>query len=146
MATTVKIAKSQLDYFRSIARDSSQEVLAYLVGDVKSPEHVTVDYIAYTDRYCEQSTTSVRWCPEEYHREKQKAEERGRRIIGDIHSHPKWDAVMSPLDHSGCITAGFRVSGIVSVYERKTRVRFWTPDSALPCEVEYVKTSKSSKV
>jgi proteasome lid subunit RPN8/RPN11 len=122
------------------------EVLAYLVGSVESPTVVKVDYIAYTDRYAVQTTLNVSWPATEYHEAKQKAEERGRRIIGDIHSHPRWDAVMSPMDHSGCITAGFRVSGIVSVYDRKTRVRFWTPDSALPCDVEYVKTSKSPKV
>lgn len=146
MATTVKIKQAQLAYFRSIARDSDKEVLAYLVGEVKSEGVVVVDYIAYTDRYCEQTTQSVRWCPEEYHREKEKAEERGRRIIGDIHSHPNWDAVMSPADHLGCITAGFRVCGIVSVYDRKTRVRFWVPDSALPCEVEYVKKAKGAEI
>jgi fructose-1,6-bisphosphatase len=130
MATKVKISKSQLDAFRALVRGSKVEVLAYLVGSVESPTVVKVDYIAYTDRYAVQTTLNVSWPATEYHEAKQKAE----------------DAVMSPMDHSGCITAGFRVSGIVSVYDRKTRVRFWTPDSALPCDVEYVKTSKSPKV
>ena len=77
------------------------------------------------------------WYLEEYRTVRERAEERGKRIVGDIHSHPNWDAVMSEDDYNGCVEEGFRICGICSTQGRKTRVRFWTPSSALPCEIKY---------
>lgn len=136
---TIRVNEQQLRHFRSKARDSKFEIMAYLVGQVESADLVVIDYFAYTKEYGTQSPSEVAWTWQEYDRVYKQAEERGRRIVGYIHSHPEWDAVMSPDDHLICLSEGARICGIVSVLGRRTRVRFWIPDSALPCEVEYVK-------
>lgn len=133
----VKLDKHQLDYFRKLARNSPLEIHAYLVGQIVSPELVRVDYFAYPIEYKEQTAGSVQWYSEELDELRRSALSENRVIVGDIHSHPNWDAVMSPADYNGAITDALRVCGICSVYGNKTRVRFWVPDSALPCETVY---------
>lgn len=137
MFSKVKLKKGALNHFRKLARQSPLEIHAYLVGEVKSPDLVEVESFVYPKAYNVQTTISVQWTAEEYAELKQKTEEKGLRIVGDIHSHPQWDAVMSPQDYEACLLDGLCVCGIVSVYGNKTRVRFWTPTSALPCELLY---------
>lgn len=142
MQNTVRLSKSQLDHFRELARDSPVEILAYLIGDIVSPELIDIDSFEYTKEYGTQTKGEVSWYVHEYERVKQKAEKRGRRIIGFIHSHPQWDSVMSADDYRVSIVEGFRICGIVSTMGRKTRVRFWLTDSPLPCKREYVTKTK----
>lgn len=137
MTTKVKLKKGALDHFRTLSRNSSLEVHAYLVGSIISPETVIVDSFAYPKEYHTQTKESVAWRADEYDELKRKVESNGKRIVGDIHSHPGWDAVMSPTDYKGCIIDALRICGICSVYGKKTRVRFWIPDSALPCDIVY---------
>jgi len=125
MISTVKLRKGQLCYFRKLARNSHYEILAYLVGEVVSPTLTVIDSFEYTDAYASQSENSVSWYQDDYDRVKKKAESSGKRIVGFIHSHPQWDSVMSGVDHSICISEGYRICGIVSVYGNKTRARFW---------------------
>lgn len=138
MFSKVKISKSQLDYFRKLARDTHLEIHAYLIGQVKSPELVEIQSFAYPKYYNVQTTTSVQWTADEYFILKQDIEDKGLRIVGDIHSHPQWDAVMSPDDYKACVLDGLCICGIVSVYGKRTRVRMWTPTSSLPCEIVYI--------
>lgn len=134
----VKVKKSQLDYFRKLARDAAPlEVQACLIGEVVSPQLTVIESFAYPMQYHTQTTETVRWFRDDYEAVKRDAEERGKRIVGDLHSHPEWDAVMSPHDYKAHIEECQRVSGICSVYGRKTRVRFWLADCALPCEIVY---------
>lgn len=133
----VKLDKNQLAYFRRLARNTPLEVHAYLVGQIMSPEYVRVDYFSYPTAYDMQTTAAVQWNTDEVDALRSKALSENRMIVGDIHSHPQWDAVMSPADYAGAITDALRLCGICSVYGRKTRVRFWVPDSALSCEIEY---------
>lgn len=133
----VRIKKGQLDYFRKKARATKKEVMGYLVGKVISPELVVVEEIAYTTQYFTQTECAVQWSGEEYERVKKSAEERGLRIIGDIHSHPNWWPVPSPTDFKGQFQEGHRITGICSVMNGKTKVYFWIPESSLPCKVEY---------
>jgi proteasome lid subunit RPN8/RPN11 len=137
MFSQVRLKKGALNHFRKLARESPLEILAYLIGEVKSPEIIEIHSFAYTKTYYLQTECSVQWLLEEYTRVQKKAEEKGLRIVGFIHSHPKWDAVMSPDDYKSCLIEGHVVCGIVSVYGKKTRVRFWTPTSALPCKLTY---------
>lgn len=132
----VRVSEAQLSYFRKLARDTDMEIMAYLIGDVVSSEVVEIDSFEYTKKYATQKTNEVSWYTAEYERVKKKAEERGRRIVGYIHSHPNWDTVMSPEDLHMCIVEGLRVCGIVSTNSstRKTFVRFWVTDSPLPCK------------
>lgn len=147
MATRVKIDKAQLDYFRQQARSSPNlEIMAYLIGEVVSPTLTVVDSFEYTSAYRTQTSGEVSWTWPEYNRVYKKAEEQKKRIVGFIHTHPQWDAVLSPADYGVCISDGSRICGIVSVYDRKTRVRFWTIDSALPCEITYAKKTKRAEV
>jgi proteasome lid subunit RPN8/RPN11 len=139
----VNIDKNALRHFRTKARNSEKEIMVYMVGTV-SVDRVNVEKLEYTTRYAHQTKTTVSWKWNEYQRVKQQAEERGRRIVGWLHSHPNdWDCVMSPADLKVCISEGSRVCGIVSVYGRTTRVRFWRPDSALPCEITHEETHQS---
>lgn len=139
MKCVVRISKSKLDYFRKLTRQEQPlEIQAFLIGKIVNPELTVVTDICYTKDYAEQTTTSVRWWMKDYERVSKKAEERGLRVVGDIHSHPNWDAVMSPADYKAYIESGFRVCGIVSTMGKRTRVRFWIAESALPCEIEWL--------
>lgn len=146
MVAKVRVRKAQLDYFRAKARDTNLEIQAYLIGEVVSPLLTVVEEFAYPKEYALQKPNEVCWYQHEYEEVKRSAEERGKRIVGDIHSHPNWDAVMSPTDYKAHIEEGYRVCGLCSTMGRKTRVRFWVAESALPCEIEYAKTKKASSV
>ena len=137
MEACVRVSKHALDYFRKKARDCPYEVQAYLIGEVKYPNYIVTSF-EHPKEYELQTENNVQPSGEEYTKVKEKAYLEGRRIIGDIHSHPDWDAVMSPTDYEACISDGLQICGIVSVRGRKTRVRFWQANSALPCEIKYV--------
>lgn len=140
MQNRVKLKKGALDHFRRMARESPNEIQAYLVGSVVNPNLTTVEYFAYPKRYAVSTPEAVSWYTEDYEQMQKQAEELGWRVVGFIHSHPRWDAVMSPNDYTACVTAMHRVCGIVSVEDRKSRARFWVMDSPLPCEVIYAKS------
>lgn len=142
MRCKVKVKKHQLDYFRKLARNCSLEIQAYLVGKVVSPKLTVIDYFAYTDSYFIQDKDGVSWDLYKYNLAKEKAESKGMRIVGQIHSHPEWDAVLSPKDYKNLIEEGHRISGLCSTNGRKTKVRFWTPESSLSCEIEYINGDK----
>ncbi len=137
MDTTVHVSKSALDYFRQRARNCPQEIHAYLIGEVHSPHHISVELIDHAREYAEQSKCRVQPTGEDYRRVKLRAENRGKRIVGDIHSHPDGDPIMSPDDHEAAIIDGMHISGIVGVHGRRTKVLFWLAGSSLPCEVSY---------
>lgn len=146
MQNKVKLNKSQLDYFRKLARNSPNEILAYLVGEVVNPNLVKVAYFAYTKEYQFSTPNTVQWKAEDYEAMQKQAEELGWRVIGFIHSHPEWDAVMSPQDYEVCVVGMYRLCGIVSVEGRKSRPRFWVTDSSLPCEVIYAKRKGTAPI
>jgi len=135
----VKLKKGQLCYFRKLSRDTDYEILAYLIGEVISPTITIIDSFEYTSQYAQQTENSVCWFQEDYDHVKEKAESEGKRIVGFIHSHPQWDAVMSEADYKVCISEGYRVCGIVSTYGNKTRARFWSTDSAIPFKQVYIR-------
>jgi proteasome lid subunit RPN8/RPN11 len=138
MFSRVKVKRGALNHFRRHARQNGNlEVHAYLLGQIISPELVEVYKFVYPKKYNIQTHERVQWTIEEYDELKRYAESKNLKVIGDIHSHPNWDAVMSPSDYRACLVDGLVVCGIVSVYGKKTRVRFWTPTSALPCEITY---------
>lgn len=139
MGVTVTVNKSQLDYFRYLARDSKYEIQAYLVGKVLSPTHVIVDSFEYTKDYGTQTTYSIAWKTPEYDRVVKDADRRAMRVVGDIHSHPEDEAVLSANDHNALVTDGLRVAGICATSGRRTRVRFWVAESSLPCKIIYAK-------
>ena len=138
MEATVHVSKAALEYFRKKARNCPCEIQAYLIGKFRHPNQFHITEIVHAHKYEIQTSDCVQPTGEEFSRAKTLAEERGLRIIGDIHSHPEWDAVMSPADHQACLEDGLQICGIVSVRERRTRVRFWLVNSALPCEIKYV--------
>lgn len=134
----VRVNKNQLNYFRNLARNTPKEIQAYLIGKIVSPTLTVIEKFVYTNDYAIQTEGEVAWYWKDYVKAKHEAEEKGLRVIGDIHSHPNWDAVMSPDDYHNFVGEGFRICGIVSTRERKTRVRFWIAESALPCDIDYI--------
>jgi len=139
MRNKVRLKKGQLDHFRRLSRDSKNEIQAFLVGEVLGPHSVRIDSFAYPPRYADQSPSHVQWYTIDFEKVRLDAEERGLSIIGFIHSHPEWDAVLSGTDYNICIRDMHRICGIVSTQGRKTRARFWSMDSALPYEIIYEK-------
>jgi proteasome lid subunit RPN8/RPN11 len=133
----VQIKRNQLNYFRSKARNTDLEIEALLIGSVVGGT-VTVNSMEYTKSYAEQTTASVQWHDEEYQRVKDKAERLGLDIVGDIHSHPNWDAAPSPSDYKALLAIGHSILGICSTNDRKTRVRFWVANSCLCTSIVYV--------
>lgn len=141
-ANIVRVKRGQAAYFRKLAlreaEKSGREIQAYLVGHVVSPQLVVVDEFHYTKKYAEQTTGLVRWYDDDYQVVKKRAEAQSKRIVGDAHSHPNWDAVLSPVDYKSHIEEGFRIAGICSIDKGRTRLRFWVAESALPLKIEYV--------
>jgi proteasome lid subunit RPN8/RPN11 len=138
----VRVRKTQADYFRRIAlrevRKSGREVQAYLIGQVVSPNLTVIDEFRFPKKYAVQTTGEVQWFADEYEVVQRAAEASGKRIVGDAHSHPAWDSVLSPSDYKAHIKEGHRIAGICSVQNGRTRLRFWVVESALPLSVEYV--------
>lgn len=145
MICKVKLNKHQLDYFRRKARESKYEILAYLIGRVVSQRLTVVEKFEYTNDYEVQDSGHVKWKDNEYAKIKADAEADGLRVLGDIHTHPDWDAVLSPRDYKTHIEEGSRITGICSVIGNKTRVRFWLAESSLPCEIEYIDGVRNKK-
>jgi len=138
MFSRVRIKKGALNNFRQRARESFPlEIHAYLLGQVKSVNEIEVTDIRYPREYNLQTGNSVQWTADEYANLKERAAAANKLIVGDLHSHPSWDAVMSEQDYKACILDSLNICGICSVYDKKTRVRFWTPTSSLPCEIIY---------
>lgn len=142
MRRRVRIKKGQLDYFRRLAKKTDNEIQAYLVGKIVSPELVVIEYLAYTKQYHTQTPDNVRWYQVDVDDLKKKAEEDGFVILGDIHSHPNYWPVLSELDHKNHIVEGKRITGICATMCKKSVVYFWFSDSSLPCEIEYVEETK----
>lgn len=143
MRSTVRVKRSQLNRFRKLARESSKEIQAFLVGRVVNPELTVIEWFAYAKRYAKQTASEVSWFLEDYEAIKKIAEDDGLRIVGDMHSHPEWDAVMSSTDAKSHVQDGHRICGICSTLgksgNKRTRVRFWVMESALPAEIEYAR-------
>jgi len=141
-ANVVRVKKTQADYFRRIAlreaKKTGKEVQAFLVGHVVSPTLTVIDEFHYTKKYAVQTTCVVQWSGEEYEVVKQAAEAAGKRVVGDAHSHPEWDAVLSPTDYKAHVKEGHRIAGICSIHAGRTRLRFWVVESALPLKIDYV--------
>jgi proteasome lid subunit RPN8/RPN11 len=139
MFSKVRVCKGALNYFRKLARQTAPlEIQAYLAGKVISINEVEITDFLYTKNYYKQTNNEVSWSTKEYDKVKLTVEDSGLRIIGEIHSHPGWDAVMSPADFSASVTQQLVICGICSINDKnRTRVRFWTPTSALPCTIVY---------
>ncbi len=145
MLNKIRVKKSQLDYFRAMARKSPLEIQAYLVGETSSPHLTKVDYFAYTTDYGVQTPYQVAWYRNEYEHLKKKAELQGKKIIGSIHSHLFMeDAVLSRSDYESCISEDHLLCGIVSTDGTRTKVRFWSISSPLPVEIDYEKKEAAS--
>jgi proteasome lid subunit RPN8/RPN11 len=133
----VRLRKSQLDKFRKLARCNKNEIYAYLIGTIDTSTQVTIKRIEYPE--LEESTPGgVRPEYDSWEDIDQKARADGDMIVGAIHSHPNWWPVMSPSDHKAHIVDNFRVSAICAVMNNRTKVYFWTSDSALPCKTEFM--------
>lgn len=146
MSIKVRLSKGQLDYFRRKARSTSNEILAYLIGDVASTTLTVIDSFEYTKIYATSTPEEVSWFTADYEKVKKKAEERGRRVVGFIHSHPYPDAsvVMSSDDYKICIKEMFRLCGVCATDAKgRTEVKFWVMDSAVPCKREYDKNKRT---
>lgn len=137
MKCRVRVKKSQLDYFRKLARNTDLEIQAYLVGKVVSPELTIIDKFVYTKKYSEQSATGVNWYQVDLDKVTKYAESKGLKVVGDIHSHPNYWPILSEKDYKGHVNQGQRISGICAIMNRKTKVCFWVVESALPCFLEY---------
>ena len=142
MQSTVRIKRGQAAYFRKLAlaeaKKSGKEIQAYMIGHVVSPTLTVVDEFRYPKQYATQTTQAVQWYQDEYEAVEKAAETAGKRVVGDVHSHPAWDSVLSKTDYTSHIKEGFRIAGICSVNGGRTRIRFWVAESALPLEIEYV--------
>jgi len=99
----VKVKKSQADYFRRLAlkeaRATGKEIQAYLIGRVVSPNLTVIDEFRYTKEYGSQTTGEVCWYKADVDELIAEATAAGQRVLGDCHSHPNWDAVLSPDDY-----------------------------------------------
>lgn len=145
MQNKVKLNKSQLNYFRHLARNTNLEIQAYLIGKVLSPELTVIEHFAYTKKYYKQTEGTVSWFLEDFENVKKEAEEQGNTVVGSIHSHPNYWPVLSDSDYKSHIRDQYRISGICATMNRKTKVCFWINESCLPCKIIYESKSDSSE-
>lgn len=140
MFSKVRVKKGALNHFRKLAREAYPlEIQAYLAGTITSLDTVEITDFLYTSKYKLQNNNEVAWDDDEFHKVKDKIENEGKRILGDIHTHPNWDAVLSETDYESSVTQQLVICGICSVDKgKKTRVRFWTPTSCLHCKIIYI--------
>jgi proteasome lid subunit RPN8/RPN11 len=134
MQGKVQVHKPQLNYFRRRARNSKKEVLAFLLGTVTSPTLTKIEKFYYPELLVQTGAAVQAYTDGA----RATAAKLNLKIVGSIHSHSDWVPILSPTDYKAHITDGDRVSGIVGTNGRHTRVYFWTVDSALPLEIEYV--------
>lgn len=132
----VKVKKSQLDWFRAKARNTPNEIFAFLAGKQVTP-HIVEIYKFFYPELAISNPSEVEAENKSCLKIESTIHDMGCHIVGDIHSHPNWPPIMSDTDHKGHITSGNRVSGIVEVTNRRTRVAFWRHDSSLHCKLEY---------
>src|ERR1035437_1451688 len=85
MPPTVRVKKTQLSYFRAMARDSHKEIQALLVGEVVNPDLVVIHRFAYPKKYAEQTYSGVAWYTDEYDVVAAEAAKKNLRIVGTIH-------------------------------------------------------------
>lgn len=139
MFSKVKVKRGALNHFRKLAREAFPlEIQAILIGRIISVNEVEIVKFVYAKRYATQERGTVQWYQEDFDKVKEQAAKMDLRVVGDIHSHPSWDAVMSKSDYEACITEQLSVCGIVSINKGKTRVRFWVPTSSLNCKIIYL--------
>ena len=137
MITKVILKKSQLDYFRSLARKNKNEIHAYLIGKEQLENHsISIKKFVYPKKYEIQTEYNVKWFDAEY-ASLVESLDKDNIIIGDIHTHPNAEAILSKEDYAGCLLEGLKICGICSVNDTKTFVRFWNPECALPMDIEY---------
>ena len=134
MQGKIQVHKTQLNYFRSRSRNSKKEILAFLLGEVTSPTLVKVEKFYYPELHTQTGATVKAYLDGA----QSMADRHGLKIVGSIHSHSDWVPILSPTDYNGHIEDGDRVSGIVGTNGTRTRVYFWTVESALPLRIEYV--------
>lgn len=134
----IKIKRGAELYFRKRARASNTEELAYLMGEVVSPTFVRVDYFRYPSGYKIKTHNNVQDSDASETEAKAWADKHKCRIVGTIHSHPDWEAILSPADHKGHIEECHKISAVCAVRNGRTRVLYWVAESSLPCAVEYV--------
>lgn len=134
----VKLRRGMEAYFRKKARASDKEEYAYLVGEVLSSSIVRVDFFRYPSDFCTKTASEVVPSLDAENEIKAWAEKRGLLIVGTIHSHPNWDAVLSPDDHKTHMQSCHRITGLCSVKDGRTRVRYWVAESALHCKIEWM--------
>ncbi len=142
MTSKVRLKKGSLVYFSKLARKSPNEIQAFLIGTVVNQGLIEIDEFVYPKEYAISTPSQVCWFQKDYEVIQKRAEERGKRVVGFIHSHPEGDVVMSPADYNVCITDMHRLCGVCSIENKKAYVRFWVMDCALPCEIEYAKTKR----
>jgi proteasome lid subunit RPN8/RPN11 len=139
MFNKVRVKKTQLDYFRRKSiKAFPKEIQVYLVGKIKNINEIEVEEFIYPKQYHTQTNNEVCWYSEDYKTIKDKAELKGKKIVGDCHSHPNYFPIMSGQDYKSAILDGLAICGICSIYNKHTNVFFWTPTSALPCIIEYI--------
>ena len=134
MQGKIQVRKVQLNYFRRLARNSKNEIFAFLLGVVTSPTLTKVEKFYYPETRVQTGAKVQAYADGA----KVVADKLNLKIVGSIHSHSDWVPILSLTDYKGHIEDGDRVSGVVGTNGRRTRVYFWTAESALPLRIEYL--------
>lgn len=132
----VQISKGQLDHFRRKARSTPNEIYALLVGTTPHRNVVEVEKFVYPELVYS-SPSGLECSGKVWAAIVEAAWAEKKLVVGSIHSHPNWAPVMSPNDLFYHKQAGDKISGIVEVTNRRTRVVFWQQHSPLPCTLKY---------
>lgn len=134
----VELYKHQLRYFRTKSRRSNVECYAILIGKRVAPNLVRVEEFFYPKLEV-QTANEVVVDEDSYQLADQCAKNDGLIILGGIHSHIEYPSVLSKTDLLSHKNNNDKISGIVSVINKKTHVSFWELSSPLPCTIQYIK-------
>lgn len=134
----VRLHRGQLSYFRRRARESGpNEIFAYLIGRNISPKTVIVQHFFYPA--LDESTPEC-VVPNKDDEDNIAIDvvKKGQKVLGTIHSHPDYWPILSRTDHQSHVTDQHRISGVYAWLKGKSKVVFWTAESSLPCQIEYI--------
>jgi proteasome lid subunit RPN8/RPN11 len=133
----VTLHRGQLKYFRAKARKAyPKEILAVLVGRQVHSGLIEVHRFYYP--LLKVSTDQE--VKTEYFVSDFIDKDEGLKVVGDIHSHPNYPAVMSPSDHQCHRKGDNKISAILEVPKvGKSRLIIWRDGTPLPCELDFFK-------
>ena len=132
----VRLKKHHLQYFRNKARQTPNEIYAFLIGTRISPTLIQIERFRYPKLTMSTPALVVADVDSEVEIE-DIAKLNNYTIVGSLHSHPNYITPMSDCDLSTLKNSSHTVSGVLGIIGDKTFITFWCRDTPLPATIQF---------